>query len=459
MAMNKGIKSVWGISEVGFSMMSTMETVFFMIFLTDVALLPLSITGIIAGSTAIIDAISAVIAGIVIDKVTFKSGKYRPWLLICPPIVTAFFVLMFTKIGGDVTAGLLIGLGYVMSHFIWNICWTANRNLIPVISKDQNDRSWLSARIAMGSNLGKLAGSYLVPPITTALFAVFGATAGSTAPVPAYTVAALLMALCFVATYYVHYGITKGCDTVEKGAKAVTFKDMGRAIATNDQLIVVLLHDALRLIGYYGLATLTTYYAKCVLGVPGDAGIMLVFFYLGCIVGSGFSSRLAKKLGPKKTTMLGVGGWLVCQATLIFLPANLVVVCAMLFVGQVFFGFAYGLTSNLYAMCGTYGEWKTGGQARGVTMSFCSLAIKLGVAIRGMIIPAVLAAVGYVATAADPTAFAGGIQSAFGIMPAACLALSFVPLIFFKLTDEKVASMDKEISERKTAEAASEPAE
>ncbi len=464
MAMNKGIKSVWGISEVGFSMMSTMETVFFMIFLTDVALLPLSITGIIAGSTAIIDAISAIIAGIVIDKVTFKSGKYRPWLLICPPIVTAFFVLMFTKIGGDVTAGLLVGVGYVISHFVWNICWTANRNLIPVISKEQSNRSWLSARIAMGSNLGKLAGSYLVPPITTALFVVFASgstsTSGST-PVVAYTVAALIMALCFMLCYYIHYAITKGSDTVESGAKAVTFKDMAKAIATNDQLIVVLLHDALRLTGYYGLATLTTYYAKCVLGVPGNSGIILVFFYLGCIIGAAFTARVNKALGPKKTTMLGVGGWLVCQAAIIVLPANIVVVCIVLFIGQVFFGFAYGLTSNLYAMCGTYGEWKTGGQARGVTMSFCSLAIKLGVAIRGMIIPVVLGAIGYVATAADPTVYADGIRTAYSILPVIFLAVSFIPLIWFKLTDEKIAQMDQEIEERKagTSEALIEPAE
>lgn len=451
MAMNKGIKSIWGISEVGFSMMSTMETVFFMIFLTDVALLPLSITGIIAGSTAIIDAISAVVAGIVIDKVTFKSGKYRPWLLICPPIVTAFFVLMFTKIGGDVTAGLLVGVGYVISHFVWNICWTANRNLIPVISKEQSNRSWLSARIAMGSNLGKLSGSYLVPPITAALFAAFafGSTSGST-PVIAYTVAALIMALCFMLCYYIHYVITKGSDTVEAGAKAVTFKDMAKAIASNDQLIVVLLHDALRLTGYYGLATLTTYYAKCVLGVPGNSGIILVFFYLGCIIGAAFTSRVNKVLGPKKTTVLGVGGWLVCQAAIIVLPVNVVVVCTVLFIGQVFFGFAYGLTSNLYAMCGTYGEWKTGGQARGVTMSFCSLAIKLGVAIRGMVIPAVLGAIGYVAIAADPTVYADGIRTAYTILPVVCLSISLIPLIWFKLSDEKVAQMDREIEERKT---------
>lgn len=452
MALKKSIKGVWGISEIGFSMMATMETVFFMIFLTDVAQLPLAITGIIAGSTALVDAVSAVIAGIVIDKVKFKNGKYRPWLLICPPIVVAFFVLCFTKIGGDVTAGIFIGIGYIMSHFVWNICWTANRNLIPFISTDQNERSWLSARIAMGANIGKVGASYLVPIITTALFAVFAAGSGAgSVPVAAYTVAALILALIFMVCYFVHYGITKGFDAQESASKAVTFKDMAKAIATNDQLIVVLLHDALRLIAFYGIATLATYYAKCVLGAPGDSGTLLLFFYLGCILGSALTARVNKKFGQKKTIAFGVIGWLICQAAVLFLPANLFVVSGVLFLGQFCFGIPYGLTSSLYAMCGTYGEWKTGGQARGVTMAFCSLAIKLGVAIRGFIIPVVLSMVGYVATAADPTVYSEGIRMAFAVMPIICIGASLIPLIFFKLSDEKIVQMDKEIAERNAA--------
>ena len=36
--MNKGIKRMWGISEVGFFMMSSMETMFLLFFLTDVVI-------------------------------------------------------------------------------------------------------------------------------------------------------------------------------------------------------------------------------------------------------------------------------------------------------------------------------------------------------------------------------------------------------------------------------------
>ena len=203
MALKKSIKGVWGISEVGFSIMATMETSFLVFFLTDVALLPLGITAVITGFTALADAISAILAGIVISKVKFKSGKYRQWLLICPPFVTLFFVLCFTRIGGDVVAGSMIGIGYVLSHFIWNIAWTANRTLIPIISNDPDDKSFLSARIALGANLGKIASSLLVPALSTFFLATFGG-------VNAYTLTALIVCLIFWVCYYIHYFITRG---------------------------------------------------------------------------------------------------------------------------------------------------------------------------------------------------------------------------------------------------------
>lgn len=452
MAMKKSIRSVWGISEVGFSIMSTMETMFFIVFLTDVALLPLTIAGVIAGSTAIVDAVTAVIAGIVIDKTRFKSGKYRPWLVICPPISVLFFVFSFTKIGGDVTAGVIIFIGYVISHFCWNICWTANRNLIPTLSTEQADRSWASARLAVGMNVGRLASSYVVPVVTSTMFAAFTVGSASGTPVIAYTILAFIMSLCFVATYFVHYAITKGCDVQTSGGKAVTFKDMGKAIATNGQLIVVLLHDAIRLIAYLGLGAFTAYYARCVLDDSTSSSIILVFYSLGCIVGSLLTPHIVKKLGTKKTSILGVVGAPVVMLLVLVIPANLFAISAVIFLAMAVFGIAYGLTANLYSMCGIYGEWKTGESVRGVAMSFCALAIKIGVAVRGVLITAILGAIGYVATVADPTIYADGVVMAYAWMPIVCFLVSLIPLIGFKLTDKGIADMEREINERKAAE-------
>ncbi|ETJ41316.1 hypothetical protein Q604_UNBC04756G0001, partial [human gut metagenome] len=115
---------------------------FFVIFLTDVAQLPLALVAAITSVAGIADAITAMLAGVIIDKVNFKNGKYRPWLIYCPPFVVAFFVLMFTKIGSDPMAALLCGLGYVLSHGIWNICWTANRTLVGELTDDPEERAF-----------------------------------------------------------------------------------------------------------------------------------------------------------------------------------------------------------------------------------------------------------------------------------------------------------------------------
>ncbi len=445
MHMKKSIRSLWGISEAGFSLMSTMETAFLIFFLTDVAKLPLWITAIITGSSAIIDAIGTVIGGVVIDKVTFKNGKYRPWLLICPPVVTFFFVLCFTKIGGDVSAGLIIGVGYVLSHFVWNIAWTVNRNLISAISTDPADRSFLSARLAVGSSIGKILSSYGVPVLSSAFILSLGG-------VSAYTVTALILCLCFWAAYYTHYFITKGHDTVKKGAKPATLGAMAKSIVTNPPLIAILLHDALRLLAFYFAASTASYFCKVVIGDASKAKTILMLFYLGCIIGGLFTRKLVNKFGTKKTTFIGMIGWLVFQALCLVLPANLYVIGLSLFIGQIFFGITYGQTANYYTMCGTYSEWKTGENTRGIIMAFCSLAIKLAIAIRGILIPAILAMIGYNGSlTVFPEAMVSGIRTAYALVPCVGILISLIPLALFKLDDKKVIEMEAEITQRKAA--------
>ena len=153
--------------------MATMETSFFIIFLTDVARLPLAMVGVITGLSGIADAVTAVLAGAVIDKTNFKNGKYRPWLVYCPPIVVIFFILMFTKIGSDMTAAILCSVGYIVSHGVWNIAWTANRAIVGELSDVPEERAFLSGRIAAGASGGKILGSYLVPVLTAAFLGLF----------------------------------------------------------------------------------------------------------------------------------------------------------------------------------------------------------------------------------------------------------------------------------------------
>lgn len=442
--INSKIKTVWGISEVGFSITATLETAFFLFFLTDVAMLPLAISGVIAASASAVDTVSALLAGVFIDKFHFKKGKYRPWLIIAPTAAMVFFILCFTKIGGDVMAGVIIAIGYVVSHFFWNVTYASIRSMTNVLTDDPSERAFLSGRLGAGSALGRVCASKLVPFITMSLTAMVSG-------VMAYSICAAIVSLLYILCMYISFWATSGYDTESKSeGKKVSFKAMGKNIVTNPNLIGVVLHDILRLIAYYTVAAGTAYYAKVILGDASASGNILMVFYLGCFIGSFVAARVAKVLGTKNTTLLGVGGWLVIWVACFFINPGEIALMVLLFISQVFFGFAYGLSANLYSMCATWSHWKTGENTVGVTMSVMTVSVKLGVTLRAIILPAFLAMVAYDSTATVFDAAAqAGISQMYFLLPIGLLVLSLIPfLAFFKIKDSDIEKMNAEIAAR-----------
>ena len=448
--INNQIKKFWGVSEVGFSFMSTVETTFFVIFLTDVAKLPLCLTAAITSIAGITDALTAMLAGVIIDKFHFKNGKYRPWLIYCPPFIVALFVLMFTRIGSDTTAALLCGAGYILSHAIWNICWTANRTLVGILSDDSKERAFLSGRISAGSSAGKIIASYFVPVLNIFFLGIFSSKTG----VIGYTLTALVAAIGFTICYYIHYVITKGYDVEVKeeksssNVKRVTFKDMAKGIASNPQLLFVLSYDFLKLIGYYTLMASVAYYAKVVLKDSGAISLILVVFNTGALIGSLYSKNAVSKIGSKYANLVGVLGFAVALIVIYILPSNKFIVTGLLGVGQIFFGIAYGNTTSIYSNCGTYSEYKTGVNTKAIIMSFSSLAIKISIAVRGAVIPAVLAAIAYNPDEVITSSVQNGVKTLFLIVPIVFLVVSIIPLLAYKIKDSDVAMMEKELQER-----------
>lgn len=450
--INSKIRTWWGISEIGFSTMAVMETSFFLVFLTDAAQLPLPLVGAITGVTGIADAISAVIAGAVIDRARLKGGKYRPWLVFCPPLVVLFFIFEFTRIGGDVMASIICAAGYIIGHFIWNIGWTANRSLIGVLTDDPAERGFLSGRIAAGSCGGKLIGSYAVPALTTLFIGLFAALG----PVFGYTITAAIVSVLYLLTYLIHYAITKGYDVPdtsggEKASRGATLLDIIKTIFTNPQLLVVVLADSFRLVGFYGFAAVAAYYARIVIGDASAVAIILIIFNGGAFVGSLLSGTVVRKLGTKLVTIAGTGIMAILFLFLYFVPLPLVAFYVVLAVAEVVFGVSYGLTSSLYSMCGTLSEYQKGVDVKGMAMAGSSLAIKVSIAVRGVIIASFLASIGYSADAAITASMQAGISQLFLLVPAVFSLVSALLFFLYRIKDDDIPKMEAEIAARKNA--------
>jgi GPH family glycoside/pentoside/hexuronide:cation symporter len=129
-----------------------------------------------------------------------------------------------------------------------------------------------------------------------------------------------------------------------------------------------------------------------------------------------------------------------------------VVVLILLSCAQFFLGFIYALISAMYSDTVIYSEWKTGSKASGWIMGLMNLPLKIGNLIKGAIIPAVLAAVGFVAKMDPATAtpeLKAGIVQLFVIIPGIGILVGAVLLtVGYRLTRDKITNYQKEIDER-----------
>lgn len=62
----------------------------------------------------VIDAITNVVMGYIIDRTHTKEGKARPWLLLCAPLLTITGILLFTVPSGSQTVQVI----WVMASYI-----------------------------------------------------------------------------------------------------------------------------------------------------------------------------------------------------------------------------------------------------------------------------------------------------------------------------------------------------
>ena len=452
--INKKIKAFFGIADAGFSFMTFVETSYFTPFLTNYALLPNALIVLITTVTGVADIISSLLAGVFLDKSNLKWGKYRSWLLVGPPLVVLFYIFQFTNIGSPTVASIIISLGFIISHTIWNISWTANMSLVSVLTEDPQERAFLSSRRAAGSTVGKVAASYLTMPIVLFFTGIFGE--GSSL---GFTATAGIFALVMMITYIIHFAISKGyeepvvdsnADTRAQTKRGPSITDMFRSVFSNKNLVLFVVSDFTKLIGYYLLMAASFYYFNYVTNSMALQPVFLLVFNIAGFLGAILSPRIVGKLGTKLTYLLGMGGYAASIIISYFLAENVIAVITIMGIGQLFFGFSYGLTSSFYSNGATYSQWKTGKDTKGIIMAFSGFSIKVSILVRGLILTAGIAALGFDAKVENVSPeILTGFKNIFFIAPFLFALVAFVIMFFYNLPDSKVREMESEIASRK----------
>ena len=449
--LSNSLKYFFGVGDAGFNLMSNIETFYFMTFLTDLAAFSPAIAGLINSVFSIVDAcLSWIYGGILNGTKAKKWGRYRSWLILVPWIVPFLYAFQFIRVSSnEMLSAVIIIAAAIASHVVWNIGYVANATLVSVVGKTPEDRATLASSRGTWNNIGSLLFSYLGLPLATLLAGFVGET-------NKFAAAAFCLGILMVLGYYAHFKMTDGYEEIETGngpkagAAKVSIPDMFKSLFANPQLMILMIADLAKWCVKFVTAAAAIYYFRDAMHNPGLMTPYLLAIGLAAIVGAFATRYLAKSLSNRTTAIISFVGMAVSLALIYVAYTSYVAVIALMTLAQFFYGVAYSISPALYADTVVYTTRKTGKNAAGWIMGLQNLPLKVGVFMRGTIVAACLAAVGWQKGIALEGAARQGMTVALGLVPAVLCAIGAVLLVFgYKLTREKIAECQAAIDANK----------
>ena len=452
--MEKGLKksiiNLYGLPSFGFQIFVSMEVFFFAAFLTDFAKLPIALVGTVLMVTSIFDILWVPTAGVIVEKSNMKWGKYRSWLLVGPPFAALFFILQFSKIGSPTTNAVIIIIGFLASHLIWNIFYAGHIALNSSMTSVREERISMATNRGMFNALGSMVFSLLGMKTILAIGKQVGA------PALGYTLTVVITGCIMVACYYALFFLTKDYafhgTSVQSGKKEekMPIGEMLKQIVVNPPLMGLMLAELGRYLGRFVIFGLAFYYFKYVVSNLAVIAVFMTGLTVVTFVGALIANPLAKKFGERNTYILSLSIFIIGLLAVWALPMNYISFMIVMFIAYLGYGMPDALGVAMYSSTVDYGEWKTGKNARGFIMSLISFPIKTAILVRSVIITAVLAGAGYVANMKATPELVNGIKNGLTLYPAIFLAIGlFFIILLYKITPTNLAEMQKEIAARK----------
>jgi sugar (glycoside-pentoside-hexuronide) transporter len=446
--LKKSVINLFGLPSFGFQFFVNMEVFFFAAFLTDYAKIPMALAGTVLMVTSIFDIIWVPTAGVIVEKSNMKWGRYRSWLLVGPPLAALFFILQFFKIGSPITNAILISIGFIVSHLIWNTFYAAHIAMNNSMTTVREERISMSSNRGMFNALGAIGFSLIGAKMISSF--------GTNNPALGYTLTVVVTGIVMILCYYALFAMTKDyafhpdANKAEKAKNKMSIVDMLKQIVVNPPLIGLLLSELGRYLGRFVIFGFAFYYFKYVVNNLAVIAIFFTGLNVVCFFGAIIASPIAKKFGERNTYIFSLSIFVVGLLAVWALPMNYISFMIVMFLAYLGYGMPDAIGVAMYSSTVEYGEWKTGKNARGFIMSLISFPIKTAIFARSVIITAVLVSAGYVADMTVTPELISGIKNGIALVPAIFIAAGLIIItILYRITPKKLKEMQDEIAARK----------
>lgn len=345
----------------------------------------------------IIDAITNVIMGYIIDRTKTKQGKARPWLLLSAPLLAITGVLLFIVPSGSV--GLQVtwvmisyNLFYSFAYTIYNM---SHNLMVPLSTRNTMQRGGLSVFNQISTIM--MSGIIVALVFPMVIMPLLGVDRSL------WIIVMCVLSIITLPLTLVEYYFTKERVTEELGntdEKKTPFLTQLKIVLSDKYMIVTFIYFLIYLLASsiknFGLV----YYCNYVLGTYNDGITQTLVSVLGGIpMGIGIFAvwPLAKKFGKRNITLVGFLLYSLGSAICWIAPTNLYIVLVGQFIKNIGGLPCAYVFMALFADGLDHLEWKSGIRCDGTAMSIYGIiACCLG-GLATSIFNAMLSKTGYVA--------------------------------------------------------------
>ena len=442
----------YGLGDFASSMFWKLFSVYLMVFYTDVFGISAAAVGTMFLLSRFWDAANDPIVGILSDRVNTRWGKFRPFILFGAVPFALIGVLTFTTPDWSTEAKLIYAyITYTLMMMVYTVVNVPYAALLGVMSSHSDDRTSLASYRMVFAFSGSIFAFLLIDPLIN-----YFSNLGTLVPNPQQGWMLTIMVYAFIAAclFYATFALTRERvqpPVEQKNALKEDLKNLmtnkpwfillGAALAT---LIFNSVRDGSAVYFFkYTFIEQDVYFLGLSLGVTT---VYLVIGQAANIAGVILAKPISAMLGKKQTFMYAMFGAALFSCGFFFLDESTFALILLLqVVVSMCAGIIFPLLWSMYADIADYSEYTTGRRATGLIFSSSSFSQKMGWTLGGAMTGWTLAWFGYQANVAQTQEALFGLKLMISFIPAVGALISALFIIFYKLTDDVVDDMNKEL--------------
>lgn len=352
-------------------------------------------------ASKIIDAITNIIMGYIIDRTRTRQGKARPWILISAPMLCITGILLFTVPSGSETLQICwVMISYNLFYSIAYTIYNMSHNLmVPLSTRNTLQRGGLSVFNQISAIM--MSGIIVALVFPMAVMPLLGVDASKWITVMS-VLSILALPLTLMEYYFTRERVTE--ETAGAQEEKIPFRVQLKIVLSDKYILIILSYFLIYTVGSSLKNLSLVYYCNYVLGTYNDGITQTLVSVIGGIpMGIGIFAvwPLAKRFGKRNVTLVGFLLYALGSAICWMVPNSMPVVLTGQFIKNI-----GGLPSAyvfmaLFADTLDHVEWKSGIRCDGLAMSIYNT---IAVAVIGLVTGVfnwMLAGAGYVAPTID----------------------------------------------------------